>query len=298
MKVYYPDYYKKFKCIAGDCRHSCCIGWEISVDRDTLQSYARLDADLCNYINSETGIIELCESGRCPFLCDDGLCRIISDLGEEYISHICREHPRFYHRVTERVECGIGMSCEEASRVILSSDNYFEFYSVERSDAEWADESDFDAIEYRRIIYSILSDRAISVSERIEKIKSEFSILDSIHTFDEWNEILSELEYLDDEHRQMISLDFFDAREGYELYLERFFAYLIFRHLSIATSLENLRARLGFCLLLLSVFEYNISKIDNDFGKITDVARVISEEIEYSDDNTDTLIFEFESEMM
>lgn len=298
MKVYYPDYYKKFKCIAGDCRHSCCIGWEISVDRDTLQSYARLDADLCNHINSETGIIELCESGRCPFLCDDGLCRIISDLGEEYISHICREHPRFYHRVTDRVECGIGMSCEEASRVILSSDNYFEFYSVERSDAEWADESDFDAIEYRRIIYSILSDRAISVSERIEKIKSEFSILDSIHTFDEWNEILSELEYLDDEHRQMISLDFFDAREGYELYLERFFAYLIFRHLSIATSLENLRARLGFCLLLLSVFEYNISKIDNDFGKITDVARVISEEIEYSDDNTDMLIFEFESEMM
>ena len=298
MKVYYPDYYKKFKCIAGDCRHSCCIGWEISVDRDTLQSYARLDADLCNHINSETGIIELCESGRCPFLCDDGLCRIISDLGEEYISHICREHPRFYHRVTDRVECGIGMSCEEASRVILSSDNYFEFYSVERSDAEWADESDFDAIEYRRIIYSILSDRAISVSERIEKIKSEFSILDSIHTFDEWNEILSELEYLDDEHRQMLSLDFFDAREGCELYLERFFAYLIFRHLSIATSLENLRARLGFCLLLLSVFEYNISKIDNDFGKITDVARVISEEIEYSDDNTDMLIFEFESEMM
>ena len=298
MKVYYPDYYKKFKCIASDCRHSCCIGWEISVDRDTLQSYARLDADLCNHINSETGIIELCESGRCPFLCDNGLCRIISDLGEECISHICREHPRFYHRVTDRVECGIGMSCEEASRVILSSDNYFEFYSVERSDAEWADESDFDAIEYRSIIYSILSDRAISVSERIEKIKSEFSILDSIHTFDEWNEILSELEYLDDEHRQMISLDLFDAREGYELYLERFFAYLIFRHLSIATSLENLRARLGFCLLLLSVFEYNISKIDNDFGKITDVARVISEEIEYSDDNTDTLIFEFESEMM
>ena len=298
MKVYYPDYYKKFKCIAGDCRHSCCIGWEISVDKDTLSSYSRLDYDLCNYIDAENGIIELCENGRCPFLCDDGLCRIISDLGEEYISHICREHPRFYHRVKDRVECGIGMSCEEASRVILSSDNYSEFFSDDQANVEWADESDFDAIEYRKIIYSILSNRSIPLVERIEKIKSEFSIYDSIHTFDEWNEILSELEYLDDEHRQMLSLDFFDAREGYELYLERFFAYLIFRHLSIATSLENLRARLGFCLLLLSIFDYNISKIDEDFEKIVDVARIISEEIEYSDENTDMLVFEFESEMM
>ena len=27
-----PDYYKEFQCIADQCEHSCCIGWEIDVD--------------------------------------------------------------------------------------------------------------------------------------------------------------------------------------------------------------------------------------------------------------------------
>ena len=35
----YPEYYKDFACIAGDCRHSCCIGWEIDIDEATAEKY-------------------------------------------------------------------------------------------------------------------------------------------------------------------------------------------------------------------------------------------------------------------
>ena len=35
-----PAYYPRFSCIADKCRHSCCIGWEIDIDSDTLQTYA------------------------------------------------------------------------------------------------------------------------------------------------------------------------------------------------------------------------------------------------------------------
>ena len=28
-----PDFYGKFKCTAEKCRHSCCIGWEIDIDK-------------------------------------------------------------------------------------------------------------------------------------------------------------------------------------------------------------------------------------------------------------------------
>ena len=27
MKIVTPDYYKDFRCIAGDCTDTCCAGW-------------------------------------------------------------------------------------------------------------------------------------------------------------------------------------------------------------------------------------------------------------------------------
>ena len=42
MKLYAPKYYKNFKCIADRCPHSCCIGWEIDIDRTTLTKYESL----------------------------------------------------------------------------------------------------------------------------------------------------------------------------------------------------------------------------------------------------------------
>ena len=44
MKLYAPKYYERFKCIADKCSHSCCIGWEIDVDADTLKKYKSLNA--------------------------------------------------------------------------------------------------------------------------------------------------------------------------------------------------------------------------------------------------------------
>ena len=35
MNNYYPDYYKKFKCIANLCPDSCCQGWDVVVDKES-----------------------------------------------------------------------------------------------------------------------------------------------------------------------------------------------------------------------------------------------------------------------
>ena len=32
-----PDFYDSFKCIADKCTDSCCIGWEIDVDKNAIQ---------------------------------------------------------------------------------------------------------------------------------------------------------------------------------------------------------------------------------------------------------------------
>lgn len=288
MMLFSPSYYYGFRCIADKCRHSCCLGWEISVDEGTMEKYLALDIeDILSHIAD--GVITLCDNGRCPFLLDSGLCRLISELGDSYTSLICQRHPRFYHRVGDRVECGIGLSCEEACRIVLSSDGYSEFITAD-IDGEVAEETDLDTISHRDYLYSVLKG-PLDYKSKVDAIKEKYGICE-IHSGDEWEEILSSLEYLDDSHRGM-----FKVGSSYNVgdeYLERFLAYLIFRHVSVADSYDNLRVRLGFCLLLTDILAGFLSNGEHSFAEICDYARIISEEIEYSEDNTDSLIFEFE----
>ena len=298
MKVFYPYYYQNFRCIAEKCTHSCCVGWEISVDDETLENYTRHNPEYCDYIDMESRVISLCDDSRCPFLTGEGLCKIISEFGDGYVSRICREHPRFYHKVCGRVEGGIGMVCEEAARIILTHDDYTDFLVVEKNDTEWADESEFDGIGHREDIYKILGKKDLSFHSQLDEIRGKYSLPKNIHTSEEWNEIFSTLEYLDEDHFSLFKVGNEDSRPDISEYLRRFFAYLIFRHLSVAKDMDNLRARLGFCLLLVSVLENYTAEREIDAFMVADFARIISEEIEYSNDNTDALIFEFESELI
>ena len=288
MMVFLPSYYNSFRCIADKCQHSCCVGWEISVDDGTMEKYLAIGReDILSHIEDRE--IQLCENGRCPFLLDTGLCRLISELGDSYTSLICQRHPRFYRRVGDRVECGLGLSCEEACRIVLSSDGYSEFITSD-FEGEVAEDTDFDTLSHREYIYSVLKSESL-FSEKFLMIKKKYEI-SNIHSKEEWEEILDSLEYLDEGHKGM-----FNPKADYsvgEKYLERFLAYLIFRHVSVADSYDNLRARLGFCLLLCDILAGYLSSGEHSFDEICDFVRIISEEIEYSEDNTDSLMFEFE----
>ena len=124
--IFVPDYYKDFKCIANKCTDSCCVGWEIDVDSASLEKYKRdgspIATELLSHIETDADIpyIRLACDGRCPFLDETGLCRVISAEGEGYIPDICKNHPRYYNEIGEDAECSIGLACPEAARIILS----------------------------------------------------------------------------------------------------------------------------------------------------------------------------------
>ena len=132
MKTLVPNYYKKFRCIADKCRHNCCVGWEIDIDDDTLGYYSDLSGDFGKKVRQNIDFDDECphfilkEGDRCPFLEPDGLCEIIKRLGEDALCDICTDHPRFRNFFSEHTEMGLGLCCEEAARIILSSDEPFE----------------------------------------------------------------------------------------------------------------------------------------------------------------------------
>ena len=84
MRLYAPEYYKDFQCIKDKCTHSCCIGWEIDVDDAAKGKYETLDGEIGAEIREKIshGCFPLTENGRCAFLDDTGLCRIISAVGD------------------------------------------------------------------------------------------------------------------------------------------------------------------------------------------------------------------------
>ena len=160
MKLYAPKYYKQFNCIADKCKHSCCIGWEIDIDSETLGKYNSLSAEASESILNSIDFcnsphFKLLDNKRCQNLDENGLCTIIKSMGEDYLCDICREHPRFYNFTNRGKEVGIGMSCEEACRIILSSDDYDEMIEIAEVPGD-EDISDFDAITRINIIYKNL----------------------------------------------------------------------------------------------------------------------------------------------
>ena len=46
MKIVTPDYYKDFRCIAGDCTDTCCAGWDVDVDEASYKYYKKVKGSL------------------------------------------------------------------------------------------------------------------------------------------------------------------------------------------------------------------------------------------------------------
>ena len=121
-----PDFYGDFSCKASACRHTCCRGWEIEIDEDTARYYLSLEGSLGDELrralrfDGETYSFRLTVDGRCPFLRDDGLCRLILELGEDALSDICALHPRFFAKNRGFELCGLGLACERAAELLLA----------------------------------------------------------------------------------------------------------------------------------------------------------------------------------
>ncbi len=115
MRFLKPDFYDNFKCKADKCSFNCCMGWTITIDKDTVNKYNSVEGEfgkklkenlIDKTINEKTNkIIKLDENNMCPFLTEKGLCEIVLKKGPSYLSDTCREYPRktiFYADIIEK----------------------------------------------------------------------------------------------------------------------------------------------------------------------------------------------------
>ena len=293
MKLYAPKYYKSFKCIADKCEHSCCIGWEIGVDRETLEKYECLGTGYGDAVKKSIAYdgephFNLCADDRCPHLNEQGLCKIILNIGEGYLCDICREHPRFYN-YTDIAEVGLGMSCPEAARIILSSPDYMLMEEVGEVSSD--DEIEFNGRVIREKVYATLGNSSLCYGERLAKIYGEYDI--SLGDDEVWLEKLSDLEYLDERHKNLfMNYSSLCRPVGVDQYLERFLAYMIYRHCTEAFDADDFAMRLSFCLFCERLAASLIAaKGASSLCEVAELVSIISEELEYSEENTEALTY-------
>lgn len=124
MEVTKPDYFDRFRCLAGECPDSCCKDWQVQVDEASARRYRALPGALGEELRAalrqedeETYLTV--QDGRCPMWRRDGLCRIQAELGEKALCETCRQFPRLTHDYGDFVELGLELSCPEAARWIL-----------------------------------------------------------------------------------------------------------------------------------------------------------------------------------
>jgi len=299
MCQYTPDYYKDFHCIAKSCRHNCCIGWEIDIDEESAEHYAKVTGDMGKRLKAsidweEVPHFRLGKGERCPFLNPDNLCDLILSLGEDSLCSICREHPRFRNELPERVEIGLGLCCEEAARLILGRREPMMLI------VEGKREEPDEILMLRDEVLSILQDRRLTLTERIEAMLS----LCGCHMphFDSllWRDRLISLERMDEswtahlalltEGTELLSSPIIRPQEEYEQIL----VYLIYRHFANAWNDEEIAVRAYFAVFgfwLIGVLGRAVARRVGrfDFDDQVELCRLFSAEIEYSDENRDAV---------
>ena len=317
MQIRVPQYFTEFKCIADKCTDNCCIGWEIDLDSDTLSKYRKCKGYMRERLNR--GIKEgnpahfiLTDTDRCPFLNDMGLCDIISELGEDHLTEICREHPRYYNVYKDFAEGGLGLCCVEAAGLILGSDKY-DYVSIESDSVSPCDlysAEDLDNILQTRIY--IIS--CVKESSSYEEIKN--GVLDIARKCEK--NMVGEASHRALTPREIYglyaSLEHFDSSFGLTMQsicdstdedtteaqinrllpsFKRLVIYFIQRYFSGAISdfEPYCRAQLAQNSAMM-IFRVAIQQYGADFSQeqLTEAAKDFSKSVEYSEDNIEALL--------
>lgn len=177
--MYYrkPHYYEKFFCTADQCPDTCCTGWQIVIDENSLEKYSNVSGDfgirLLNSIDWREGIFEQYDK-RCSFLNSENLCDIYKELGAEALCDTCRLYPRHIEEFENLREFSLSLSCPVAAKMILECQEPVKFLEEQDEQEECEDDfEDFDfllfdcLLEVREKLFSIVQNRKIPVEKRM-----------------------------------------------------------------------------------------------------------------------------------
>ncbi len=181
MRYVKPHYYDDFKCIADKCPDTCCAGWQIIIDDESLERYSECEdlfgSRLKNDIDWQEGCFKQ-YSKRCAMLNEQNLCDLVIEKGEEWLCTTCDRYPRHIEEFDGVREMSLSLSCPVAAEMMLKSQEKVRFIVEEDEEDEplWEEFEDFDYMFYtylsdaREVLFSTVQNREFSIDERMSII--------------------------------------------------------------------------------------------------------------------------------
>ncbi|WP_456068999.1 flagellin lysine-N-methylase [Eubacterium sp.] len=297
MKIVKPTFYKNFKCIAGDCPDSCCQGWEVDADSNSLEYYKTLDnsLEIKKRIDSvlskdefDNTIFTLAPKKRCPFLNEENLCDMHIAIGGEHTPYTCRTFPRFIYDFGATREIGISFSCPVASDMMYNTES-FDFETEVNSDLPTL--NDIDAEKYfllykgRAEAYKIAKDKNKSIRERLNDLLDLGVLLqEKLFPYDEGGDDIVFFEVF--KNPELINPEWKEKVENFSLKQvsdsqsnENILMYFLYKYLMQAVYDDDVLSKIKMAVLGVLINTY--------FGEDSWTVHLWSKETEHSQYNMD-----------
>ncbi|MBD8928827.1 MAG: hypothetical protein EGQ78_00425 [Clostridiales bacterium] len=297
MKIVKPTFYKNFKCIAGDCPDSCCQGWEVDADSDSLEYYKTLDnsLEIKKRIDSvlskdefDNTIFTLAPKKRCPFLNNENLCDMHIAIGGEHTPYTCRTFPRFIYDFGATREIGISFSCPVASDMMYNAES-FDFETDINSDLPTL--NDIDAEKYfllykgRTEAYKIAKDKNKSIRERLNDLLDLGVLLqEKLFPYDEGGDDIAFFDVF--KNPELINPEWKEKVENFSLKQvsdtqsnENILMYILYKYLMQAVYDDDALSKIKMAVLGVLINTY--------FGEDSWTVHLWSKETEHSQYNMD-----------
>lgn len=297
MKIVKPTFYKDFKCIAGACPDSCCQGWEVDADSDSLEYYKTLDnsLEIKKRIDSvlskdefDNTIFTLAAKKRCPFLNEENLCDMHIAIGGEHTPYTCRTFPRFIYDFGATREIGISFSCPVASDMMYNAES-FDFETEVNTDLPTL--NDIDAEKYflllkgRAEAYKIAKDKSKNIRERLNALLDLGVMLqEKLLHYDEGGDYIAFFDVF--KNPELINPEWKEKVENYSLKQvsdsqanENILMYFLYKYLMQAVYDDDVLSKIKMAVLGVLINTY--------FGEDSWTVHLWSKETEHSQYNMD-----------
>lgn len=182
MRKVKENFFDSFKCLAGKCPCTCCSGWQIVIDEETLDKYDSLGGSTGELLNQSVDWLEGTFMQKpnkdCAFLNSDGLCDLIKAEGDEILCNTCRLYPRHVEEYEDLREWSLSLSCPEAVSMLTKLDGYLDFEITDDDEPDPLEEAfeDFDFILFSKLLdsrdlfFEILKNETLTLEDRLSAI--------------------------------------------------------------------------------------------------------------------------------
>ena len=296
----YPTFYHTFQCKANQCHHTCCQKWTIDVDEETAKLYQTLPTplgeDLRKFMTVDDEGYYFMFSDKqptCPLLREDGLCRVVLELGEDSLCDTCHMHPRFYKYIEDLELCGVGLSCEESVEKLLATEGDQLLFTIEDDNGEFTAEDspvlenifDLLALEIDPAICQFTPNQSIHYCQKLVTVYKKTDPID-----EEWTKQLAQLEAILSSTTASTTMDLLKVDTIDVPALNKVYQYILYRQIDMIAeySLESLVRYAFDATVFIALLTYQ-------FGNLPEQIRRWSEQIEYDEDNVSFLFNEYEN---